>query len=122
MSTWLLVCGSRTYSDVTRVFEELDKIHAENPVSMVIEGEAPGADTFGREWAMARKIPVAMFHADWEKYGRSAGPIRNREMLEKGKPDMVVAFVDKPLDQSRGTKNMVTISRKANIPVTVIGP
>lgn len=58
------------------------------------------------------------FPADWDKYGRSAGPIRNGEMLKQGKPDLVVAFHD-DIENSKETKDMVRQAREAGIPVEV---
>ena len=57
--------------------------------------------------------------ANWVKYGRAAGPIRNRRMLELVPPDLVVAFHD-DLESSRGTKDMVIAARQAEIPVRLI--
>lgn len=52
------------------------------------------------------------FEADWHTHGRAAGPIRNRRMIEEGKPDLVVAFPG-----GRGTANMVNQARAAGIEV-----
>lgn len=48
----------------------------------VICGKAPGIDTLGENWAIENNHKVTRFHADWNKHGRAAGPIRNREMAE----------------------------------------
>ena len=101
------------------IYAELDIFHAEYTITCIIEGEAPGADTIAKAWATIRGIPYEKYPADWETYGRAAGPIRNREMLQKGQPERVIAFIDKPLAESRGTKNMVTISSRAGVPVKV---
>lgn len=112
----LLVCGGRDYADAETLFARLDEFASEHPVELVIEGEAPGADTLAREWAVSRGIPVEKYPADWTTYGKAAGPIRNRQMLVEGKPDYVVAF---PTNPSRGTWNMVSQSREAGVPVIV---
>jgi len=57
------------------------------------------------------------FPADWHQYGRSAGPIRNYKMLKEGQPDCVIAFLH---ENSRGTRHMIEIARKADIEVKVI--
>lgn len=88
-----------------------------NP-DLVIEGEAPGADTLAREAAEYFGIPVLAFPANWQKYGRAAGPIRNTEMLNEGKPDMVVAFHNDYL-HSKGTKNMVEQALKRGLKVVI---
>lgn len=118
----LLVCGSRSYSDYRTVDEILDGIHKAHNVSVLIEGGALGADRFARMWARTRNIDVNTFEADWAHHGRSAGMQRNERMLREGKPELVVAFVDKPLHQSKGTANMVNLARRDSVPVSVIEP
>jgi len=108
----LLVTGGRDYWDEIELFNTLDEIAEYRDISVVIHGNAAGADTLAGTWARDRGIPVISVPADWQRYGRQAGPIRNRLMLEQCKPDLVVAFKG-----GRGTKDMVTISRAAGIEV-----
>lgn len=82
----------------------------------VIEGEARGADTIGREAADVLMIPVLRYPANWAQFGKAAGPRRNQEMLDKGKPDLVCAFHD-DLKNSKGTKDMIRRARQAGIEV-----
>ena len=122
----LLVSGDRNWTDRDYIFGVLDGIHSIFEVEVVIEGEARGADLIARAWAEDRRVPVQPYPAEWDKYrpepgsGKKnpAGPIRNREMLTNGKPDMVVAF-HPDLAQSRGTLDMVRVSRQAGVPVKV---
>ena len=107
----VLVCGGRDYADRERVFSVLDRLHADRPLSALIEGGARGADALGREWAKARSVPVQTYAADWSK-GRSAGPIRNRQMLDEGRPDLVVAFAG-----GAGTANMIAQAERAGVEV-----
>lgn len=111
----VLVCGSRYWEDRDFLYAVLDDLPLEE-IEAVIEGEAPGADTMAREWAEARGIggKVLKFPAQWELYGRAAGPIRNKQMLVEGKPTVCIAFSD-DLTKSRGTKNMVDQARAAGI-------
>lgn len=118
----VIVCGSRDWTnrlafDVvlyglwgSRATRDLTLIHGACPT---------GADALVDEWA-GTKVPVERFPAEWEKRGRIAGPLRNQQMLDEGKPDLVVAFVNKPLDESRGTADMVRRARKAGVPVYVV--
>lgn len=111
----LLICGDRDWSDwdaVERVVEELKP-------DVVIQGDARGADTIAAEVAEALGIKVLSFPANWERYGRGAGHIRNQQMLDLGKPDRVVAF-HANIDKSKGTKDMVARARKAGIPTEVV--
>lgn len=110
----ILVCGSRHFNDYEAVARELQRI---GDIGLIIHGAAQGADTCGERYAMANSIPMQSFPADWERYGKSAGPIRNRQMLKEGAPDLVVAFRG---PNSRGTQDMINAATKAGIPVEII--
>lgn len=71
----------------------------------LVSGHARGADTFAEQYAAEKGIQIQVFPAEWKKYGRAAGPIRNRAMLEYAKEEtpVVAAFWD---GESRGTGNM----------------
>lgn len=109
----VLVCGSRHFNDYKLLKETLDGFD----ITEVIEGEARGADTLARNYAEERKIHVRPFPADWNRHGKAAGPIRNKQMLVEGQPELVIAFRG---PNSRGTQNMITQSRKAGLEVKVI--
>src|SRR5438552_2418595 len=107
MAIRLLMCGSRDWTDKKAIAYCLHQMEVEyGGVTTVIEGEAPGADTLSREAAMYRGIPVERYPADWKRYGKGAGPIRNLQMLREGKPDVVIAFHE-DIGSGRGTLNMV---------------
>jgi hypothetical protein len=106
----VLVCGGRGYADRDWLFRELDGLKLARGITVVISGCAPGADTLGIEWAELRNIEIARFPADWQKHGRAAGPIRNQQMLDEGRPDLVIAFPG-----GRGTADMVRRATKAGI-------
>ena len=90
-----IIAGGRDYH-VTEADEQwLDTL----PIGEVVCGCARGADTGGERWAAKRGIPVAMFPADWDKHGKGAGHIRNREMADHA--EAVVLFPG-----GRGTANM----------------
>lgn len=97
----VLVTGGRNFNDPAFISRHLHVIHAGEPITLLIEGGARGADRIARNWAENRGIPVRTFPADWDKYGRAAGHIRNTQMLEEGKPDLVVVFPG-----GAGTANM----------------
>lgn len=104
-----LVCGGRNYSDANRVFVELDRIHAERPIDLVIHGGASGADLLGWSWAIAKNIPAREYPADWVKHPKVGGFIRNQQMAD-AKPDVCIAFPG-----GNGTADMVARARKAGI-------
>ena len=108
-----IVCGSRNYKDWELLYRVLDGLG----ITHVIEGGARGADRLAREWALSRLIPLSTFDADWGAHGKAAGGIRNQQMLDEGKPDLVVAF---PLAKSSGTWDMVRKAKAANVSVKLI--
>lgn len=113
----LLVCGGRDYTDEREAFRVLDSIRLEQPVTMVIQGGARGADLLGRTWAERRLIPFAEYPADWNRHGKGAGPRRNQQMLDDGKPDLVVAFPRANGEWGSGTLNMIDAAIKGGVPV-----
>lgn len=115
----LLVCGDRNWEDRAYLFAALDAVHNAYGVELVIEGEARGADLMARAWAQGRHIHYQARPALWELHGKAAGPIRNREMLADGKPDAVIAFHHNLLN-SKGTRDMVDVARRAGVPVRVL--
>ena len=108
----VVICGGRQFSDADFLWKTMDHIHATQPISEVIAGGAAGADTLGASWALKRGIPCRISMADWEKLGRSAGPIRNQAMLDEGRPDLVVAFPG-----HHGTADIVRRARAAGVKV-----
>lgn len=108
----VLVCGGRDYTNRQFLFDVLDGVHSQTPISLVIEGGATGADRLARSWAIARGIAFQTFEANWKLYGGRAGPVRNAKMLRDGKPDLVVAFPG-----LLGTPHMVKIATDAGVRV-----
>jgi len=84
----------------------------------VIHGNAAGADRLGASCAIELNIPIRSFPANWSAYGRAAGPIRNRQMLDE-KPDLVLAFHSN-IEASKGTKDCITEAAKRGIPVKLV--
>jgi hypothetical protein len=111
----ILVCGGRDYADARSLNATLDTLHAERPVTELIHGAARGADRLAAAWAETRRIPALAFPADWERHGKSAGFLRNADMLRQGRPGVVLAFPG-----GRGTAHMVKLARKAGVPVREI--
>jgi len=109
----VLICGDRNYKNVEMIRAWLSKLQ-DWGYTTLIEGEAKGADSIARDEARRIGLEVEPYPAQWDKYGRSAGPIRNRAMLTEGKPDLVVAF-HTDIEKSKGTKNMLEISEKAGV-------
>jgi hypothetical protein len=85
----------------------------------IIEGGAKGADTLAHQWATEHKRPVHTFKANWEEYGKRAGFIRNKQMLDEGKPHVVLAFFSDSHNKSKGTAMMIKLAKKSGIEVFV---
>lgn len=118
----VLVTGSRTFSDARIVDAVLTGLWHNYGSMLVIAGGAKGADDLAGRWCDRWEFPLETWPADWEKHGKAAGPIRNQKMLDRfeGEPDLVLAFVDKPLEESKGTADMVRRARKAGVQVYVV--
>lgn len=84
----IVVTGGRDYSAFVRVKEVLDLI---NP-DVVVQGGVMGADKLAKEWADSNQKSCITVEADWTKYGRRAGPIRNRLRLIENPKATVIAF------------------------------
>ena len=116
-----MVCGSRTWDDPLAVDRAVADLATEFPEMTLVEGGARGADRMARGAARRLDVPVETHEADWQRYGRSAGPKRNKEMLELG-ADLVVAFLDARRDRegTRGTRDMVERAERAGVPVRLV--
>jgi hypothetical protein len=119
----ILVCGSRDWNDFTTIAKYLEELnstdnHVEKPIT-IIHGGCKGADSIAGYLAAQLGFQVRVFTADWSKYGKAAGLIRNQQMLDEGQPNLVVAFHN-ALEDSKGTLDMVSRARKAEINVIVI--
>lgn len=114
----ILVCGGRDYDDLT----EMKKILDPYLWQFFIFGDAKGADFLARcivkSWYKkgCAEEYFKEFKADWTKHGKAAGPIRNKQMLDEGKPDLVIAFPG-----GAGTANMVKLAEEAGVKVIKIG-
>jgi len=85
----VLCCGDRNWTSFEIIRRELEKFDNN---TVIIQGCANGADVMSRIMGRMLGYSVLDFPANWKKYGRSAGPIRNTQMLKEGKPDLVLAF------------------------------
>lgn len=106
-----IIAGGRDYRFTEQDFRLLDS----TTITEVVCGGATGADEYGRVWAIGNNIPVKMFPANWGAHGKSAGPIRNRQMAEYA--ERLIAFWD---GKSRGTKNMIDTATRLGLDVLVV--
>lgn len=116
----IIVCGGRDYFNRFTLSTALDVLHAVDPIALLIEGGANGADKLAREWARANRVNLHTEYAKWDLYGKAAGPKRNAEMIGRLRTwqdigrqrAFVVAFPG-----GTGTANMVWQAEQARIPV-----
>ena len=104
----VLVCGGRHYSDVYRVHHTMQQLPHD---CIVVTGGARGADTLAENSALSLGLLTEVHYANWDRYGRSAGVRRNKEMLDTG-IDYVIAF-----DGGSGTADTVRRAEKRGIKV-----
>lgn len=124
----VVVCGGRGYRNAVFLFRYLDALHAETPITHLMQGGATGADALAREWAKRHpEITRHVCKAAWDdlshpdavirrrgdgvEYDAKAGHRRNARMIE-WEPDLVVAFPG-----HNGTADMVRQAEEADIPV-----
>lgn len=110
----VLVCGGRDFDDFEQLNTVLKGILNDRwgEGLTIIHGGARGADRMAGSWAEYHGLEVEVYPADWNRYGKSAGYIRNAQMLEEGEPDLVVAF-----EGGRGTAMMIKLAKDAGVPV-----
>lgn len=108
----VLITGDRYWTAkhiIIQVLQELKPI-------LIIQGGAKGADLLAKECAKELRIKQIQYDADWTKYGRAAGPLRNRMMIDTEKPELVLAFHDS-IEKSKGTRNMIMLANNRGVPV-----
>ena len=108
-----IVAGSRTFQNYQFLCKELDKI--KDQIGEIVCGEARGADTLGRTYAYDNDIIIKSYPADWERYGKSAGFVRNGEMAAYA--DKAIIFWD---GKSVGSKDMIDKMEKLGKEVRVV--
>jgi hypothetical protein len=118
----VLVTGGRDYPFRERVFQVLDKLHADAGITAVIEGgHWNGADMHARDWAKANGFEPETYRADWVAHGDAAGPIRNAEMVRESRPDVCIGFPT-PGEKNKGTRGCMKLARAAGVEVVEIAP
>lgn len=106
----VIIAGSRKINDYQRVLDAIK--NSEFDITEVISGRAKGVDTYGERYSFENKITLKTFPADWKKYGKAAGPIRNGQMAEYG--EALIAIWD---GESRGTQDMVRQATKKGLKI-----
>jgi hypothetical protein len=114
----VVIAGSRGFSNYKLLKETCDKYLREKKKThnvIVISGHARGADTLGEKYASDEDLDLEIYPADWKKYGKSAGFMRNEQMADIA--DAVIAFWN---GESHGTKHMIDIAEEKGLNVKVV--
>ena len=112
----LIIAGSRGLVSTFIIDSAIELLNIlPREIEEVVSGRARGIDVCGEDWAEGNDIPCSLFPADWDKYGKSAGYIRNKEMAEYG--DELLAIWD---GESKGTRNMIDIMKRLDKPVHIM--
>ena len=113
----VIIAGSRTFNDYELLVKTCDYYLQNVKTTMniiVVSGKAKGADELGEKYAKERRYKVESHPANWDKYGKGAGYIRNEEMAKIS--NALIAFWD---GKSRGTNHMINLARKYKLKVVV---
>lgn len=115
----ILVCGGRHFSDYALLEKTINGIIAESGCEdiEIVSGHCHGADRLGELYAEKHNAQAKIFPAEWEKYGKRAKPMRNKQMVDyiSGfENKIVIAFVSA---NTKGTRNTISLAKKANIRV-----
>ena len=113
----IVIGGSRTYTDYKAFSEALDSVLSSMPQNeiTILSGHCKGVDAMAERYAAEHKISIRVYPAEWNIYGRAAGPVRNRRMVEEC--DLVIAFWD---GRSKGTKSLIDCTRNLGREVITI--
>ena len=106
----IVIAGCRNYSDYEEAKSFINlclyELHKEHTI-VILSGTSSGADAIGERYALENDFQIEKYPADWKRFGRSAGPIRNKQMAENF--DFAICFWD---GKSKGTKSMIDYVRK----------
>ena len=112
----IIVAGSRCYSNYDESKAFIDRCISENckEECVILSGGCNGADMIGERYAHEHGYPIIRYPAEWDKYGKKAGPIRNIKMAENC--DIIICFWD---GKSKGTQSLILHASKKGIPVFI---
>lgn len=109
------IAGTRSIKNLQLIIDKLDELRIAGNNNTIITGCANGADNAARNYAFVKNVKIQIHEADWEKYGRAAGPMRNKQMIKNA--SILICFWNLI---SPGTRNMITQATKKGIPILVV--
>lgn len=120
----IIVAGPRdfknkntVYSGISLVLQRLKDTYGKLNNLEIVQGGANGVDALALQYAQENHIPYKTFNADWNKYNRAAGPIRNEQMAKYG--EVLIAFKNQE-HPTRGTENMIQTASKYNLKIFIV--
>lgn len=113
----VIIAGSRDFRDYETLKNKMDYLLANRVKEgiTVLCGLARGADKLGQKYAKEKGYNVEYYPADWNRFGRAAGYIRNEEMAQNA--DALIAFWD---GKSKGTHHMINLAEKYKLKIRII--
>lgn len=113
----IVIAGCRDYNNYDEAKKHIDEyisdIKKDNTI-IILSGGSNGADKIGERYAKENGFRIELFLADWKRFGKSAGPKRNKLMAEA--TDYVICFWD---GKSRGTKSMIEYAQMYDKPLKI---
>lgn len=118
----VIIAGSRNFTDFYLLNETMTRLLSDVMTDNleIISGGCRGADKMGELYAKNWNVKYTVFSADWDKYGKAAGPIRNEQMAKyaaEADRGILIAF---PIGESRGTRNIIKLAKQYGLEVNVI--
>lgn len=111
----VIVAGGRDFNDYNLLKNKLDYLLSNKKDIEIVCGEAKGADSLGKRYAIENNHNIKSFPADWNTYNKSAGYIRNKQMAEYS--DALIAFWD---GKSKGTNHMINLAKEKGLKVKIV--
>lgn len=110
----VIIAGSRNFNDYALLKAKCDFYLQNKTDIVVISGTANGADKLGEMYAVERGLKIERYPADWDKHGKKAGYLRNKQMADNA--HALIAFTN----GSRGTGHMIDIATRQGLPVRTV--
>jgi len=111
----VIIAGGRDFNNYETLKTVCDYMLQNQTEIEIVSGGAKGADSLGEQYATEKGYKLSLFPADWDKHGKSAGYIRNKEMADYS--DALIAFWD---GNSKGTNHMINLSKQKGLKVKVV--
>lgn len=110
----VIIAGGRDFNDYELLQKVCDYYLQNQKQIEIVSGNARGADKLGERYANEHNLQLKLFPANWDKFSKSAGYIRNEEMAKYG--NGLIAFWN---GKSKGTKHMIDLANQHNLKIRI---